>query len=305
MKIGTLYDHTEVLFEDIWGVLLLSIAIAAAWGIVHLFLHRFVFTPIAYALVGNFTKQSSPEIKKKLSKAPGYIGSFVYHGVQWVLWLQYSTTQKSWWLDYSNWYKTMAEPLVNDNGGFKQIAPLYAMYFGFLIFSIVNDHFKRGKVASGSRPNAFSESLMTLTFNIHHIVAFVLVAMSMYYGPYRPGFLTRIFHDPTDIILNPAFIYRLRYQLGNGTWFNTGIGYTAIAIAFFVSRVVLYGVVVYHCQLMLNSMYFGELPGDILIPTVIMVLGCWVMWLLQVVWFVGITNNTIDHWTGKSKRKNA
>lgn len=197
--------------------------------------------------------------------------------------MAWSKDNAAWYTDFRNW-ADHCKPSY-DNAERKAIAPLYIMYFSYALCSCYKDLNKRGK--SGK-----SNSSMAWMFSLHHILAVVLVSLSIHYGTWRAGFLTRITHDPADIVLYIGQCYRSRYEQGNGSKLKLGFFYVLNLVSWISTRVLAYGWVVLANVFMFMNNY-EDWSQELIITCALMIFGCILMWLLQVVWLYGLTNSFV------------
>ena len=167
------------------NTLLLSMIGGVLWLFVHNYiLAPFLYSPLAYVLCD---VQKPENEKQKLDleeKLPFYFGKAIYGSITLGIWINYASTHPGWenfweWDQYC--YRL---PLSHPE--YKDVLPIYVWYFAYVFFIFMKDFFKSYRKDAG-----WSQYL----FDFHHLIAIGLVYMSITYGWWRGGFLTRIIHD--------------------------------------------------------------------------------------------------------------
>jgi len=265
------------------NTLLLSMIGGVLWLFVHNYiLAPFLYSPLAYVLCD---VQKPENEKQKLDleeKLPFYFGKAIYGSITLGIWINYASTHPGWenfweWDQYC--YRL---PLSHPE--YKDVLPIYVWYFAYVFFVFMKDFFKSYRKDAG-----WSQYL----FDFHHLIAIGLVYMSITYGWWRGGFLTRITHDPADVILYWMKVFGMSYENRSGRK-NDVVHKSLISILLFSwisTRVVAYGWFTYA---MLKLAFEYDATKDTsglthLWDMYILLAGTLLMFLLQVVWLVGIS----------------
>jgi len=104
----------------------------------------------------------------------------------------------------------------------------------------------------------------------------------------RAGFLTRLIHGPTDFVLAICKIYHSMVDLNLGSKLGVNLMVVLINGFWFYTRVYWYGILVFqHLVMFYNDPRFYQ-PIELSMMT-----GSIFMWILQVIWLVGIFSSTI------------
>jgi len=241
-----------------------SLACAPLWMAVE-YLCGFLAKPYAA-----YVDKSDEKLEKKLVAWTGNVSS---HGLQCLFWWVYALSGETWIFDIFGWVVEL-EPTEARLIDRPRVLPVYIMYLGYAWHSLQKD--VRRSWGNFHQP-------MQAMFLFHHLLTIFLVALSIEHNCWRAGVLTRLAHDPADIMIYTSKIYIAAYEKGKGSYLRVCFIYVITVIVWVSTRVVLYGWVNY-C---LHVMYLAKV--DSWEPThqivcVSLLIGSWVMWILQVIW---------------------
>merc|ERR1711924_26193 len=158
-------------------------------------------------------------------------------------------------------------------------------YFSYVLHSCYRDMLKSGRKGGPSQA----------LFDVHHLVTIGLVAMSFHFNGYRAGALTRLIHDVADIVLYSSKLRQAIYETRGGDPGRLNKWFYAIIASWGSTRIALYG---YFCM-RIHVMVFRFLPRMQNIPQrplQLMMIGSWIMLVLQVAFYKGIVGTAQDFW---------
>jgi len=242
--------------------------------------------PLGYALAGKTRKEISKS-KRLLQlfddKFP--LGLFKVFGsaLEMFMWLRLFIFNYPGWEDWQNWPAYCAWQPYED----PERDVVHLPYFTYLIFCwfiFWNDCLKHGRKAN----------VMQFMFDCHHLIAIFLTTMSLEYGWWRCGFLTRMCHCNSDLFVyimkSFEFIYKQKTGRKNDRLLKV------LMVILFISWMVL-KVTIYGWLMMSIFLYSAQETREIESYVVMWALtfGSLLMWILQAVWAVGIGKITYQY----------
>jgi len=248
-----------------------------------------IWRPLGYYLCGvpwaRFVPDKHPIVEKKV---PVWLYSGLLHMVE-VVGCWYYAYKWMWWRDIQSWPKDALLPTYPMSAEASAerdfIAPFYMWYLGYVCFTFVRDVFLKEDRTGGN-----------WMFSLHHAVTLFLTAVSFHYGEWRAGFITRICLGLGEVTLYWGKAYSAREQTGQGSRY-------LLAFLFFVNflvwggmRCIGYGYLCYS----LSVMYMREKANwsnELFTACTMELVGCWVLWTLQMIWTPYILLSAIKYFT--------
>lgn len=249
-------------------VLKISFLGGLIWYIVHDFiLTPYVLIPSVYKACGVVKADSVAQEKQIEQKIPFFLGKGVYSILMWCSWIWFAKKFPGW-EDWTNW-PVYCERLPLTHPEFRTVIPLYIMYFSYAFWVFFKDIFKPRKGTNWTQ----------YLFDFHHLLAIALTYYSIIDGYWRGGFLTRLIHDPTDIVLYNVKVIEGVYKMRTGKQTGTFllICVTFVLAAFVITRVFIYGL--FNKQVVVMMM----LKDSITPIDWALLIGTIAMYLLQIV----------------------
>lgn len=237
---------------------------------------KHIWRPLGYYLCGvpwaRFVPTEYPVVEKKV---PVWLYSGLLHMVE-VVGCWYYAYKWTWWRDIETWPRDALEPLYPMTAASTAerdfIAPFYMWYLGYVCFTFVRDVFLKEDRTGGN-----------WMFSLHHAVTLFLTLVSFHWGEWRSGFITRLCLGLGEVTLYWGKTYSARQQTGRGSR-------QLLAFIFFVNFIVWglmrcfgYGYLCYS----LSVMYMREKANwsnELFTACTLELIGCWVLWTLQIVW---------------------
>lgn len=226
--------------------------------------------------------QDGAEVPIKMSHA---VTTSVSHSIQLVMWwvLVLSCGYSTWVFDVKGWAEIML-PRPWDTHELDEMAPYWAVYFGFAWHSLVKD--LRRSWGNLNSPDQ-------LSFLLHHILTVGLVAGAIKVGCWRCGVLTRLIHDPADIFLYGSKFYQGLCDQGRGSWNVLTVLYLLNNVVWSVTRVFVYGYLVYTLRDVLILIFADDKYDTVTRGVASTLAGAsLMMWVLQVIWFIALVAAT-------------
>merc|ERR1712032_1562281 len=161
--------------------------------------------------------------------------TFVAHSVMWGCWWKWAVQNNhmGWILDLPNWTSACMPKLEeSDAAERRSVGPLYVMYFSYILHSCYKDMLKSSGRKGGS---------MQWVFDLHHLVAIVLVSTSIHWGCWRGGVLTRLIHDVADIVLYLSKLQQAMFESGRSSSSNLRKWFILNLVTWLLTRIGLYG----------------------------------------------------------------
>merc|ERR1712087_706634 len=123
---------------------------------------------------------------------------------------------------------------------------------------------------------------------IHHVLAIAVLSMSYCSGCVRVGVAVLLLHDPADIVLQSAKLFRLlNWKL------LTNVVFAVLVVAWFATRVVIFP---YHCVLSSFMYWKNENDSSVILTCCLL---CCCLYVLHLHWFWLILQAVIRAIKGK------
>jgi hypothetical protein len=251
-------------------------------------------SPLWYGLE-RFVQFLAEPITKQLSDGPanhvkltGWCANVTCYVLQCLLWLVYAFGGEDWVFDMGTlggndgWVKHL-EPVAALDATRQYVLPYYVVYLGYACHSLVKD--VRRCWGNFSSP-------MQAMFLFHHVLTLFLVILSIENRCWRAGVLTRLAHGPADVGVYGGKLVIAAYDKGMVSKRLMGTTYVTVTLLWFYLRCYLYGRVNYALQVMYNAKSSEWGTFQFAVCTALLV-GSWVMWLLQVIWAVNLVLPTV------------
>eukprot|EP00927_Polykrikos_kofoidii_P019547 TRINITY_DN1914_c0_g1_i1.p1 TRINITY_DN1914_c0_g1~~TRINITY_DN1914_c0_g1_i1.p1 ORF type:complete len:307 (-),score=31.63 TRINITY_DN1914_c0_g1_i1:197-1117(-) len=220
-------------------------------------------------------------VKNKMGSAAS---TMLAHTVQLLVWwpLVIHYGYGAWVFDVASWSSsTVPRPLDSVERG--QTSLSFAFYFGFAWHSLVKDW---------QRSAGQKRDIAQMSFLLHHVLTVGLLAGAVAVGGWRAGILTRLIHDPADIVLYFGKLYQGVYGQGHGSLLPMKVAYVSSVVTFFLTRVVIYG----YFNVAITIMWWQNISvwggGTVCVMTLLL-LGSVLMLILQLLWFAALSEATV------------
>jgi len=259
--------------------------LAAFLGITIFLLHKyilspFIYAPIVYSICDLKRAKTSREKHMIQVKLFENFTKLLYCGPVFVYWLSWFRNNRGW-EDLSEWHIYLKQ-LPQDHPEYETVLPIYTLYLGFAFYSFIKD-------ISKNRVNNIAQYM----FDFHHILAIYLTYDSLISGYWRGGALTRIIHNPTDLVLYSAKTFETVYK--NHVQKETDCLMLTVTAGFWVwfmiTRVFTYG---FLCLKMTQVWYTSDLE----IHGKALLIGTLLMYVLQLVWGWNIYKMVLKYRSG-------
>jgi hypothetical protein len=255
-------------------VILLSFLFAPLWKVLDVFVVR-LLTSFIQGWNGEET------VKNKMGSAAS---TTMAHCVQMFVWwpLVFAYGYEAWVFGVGSW-PTSTVPRPLDSVERAQVSLPFAIYFGFAWHSLVKDW---------QRSAGQKRDLAQMSFLLHHVLTVGLVAGAVAVGGWRAGILTRLIHDPADVVLYLSKLYQGAYGQGHGSLSTMRLAYVLSLVTWFLTRVVLYG----YFNVAITIMWWDNISvwgGVTLCVMTLLLLGSILMQSLQILWFVALSTATV------------
>lgn len=256
-------------------VILMSFLFAPLWKVLDVFVVRFL---TLYIQGWN----GEEAVKKKMGSAAS---TTMAHSVQMLTWwpLVFTYGYEAWVFGVASW-PTSTVPRPLDSVERAQVSLPFAIYFGFAWHSLVKDW---------QRSAGTKRDLAQVSFLLHHVLTVVLVAGAVAVGGWRAGVLTRLIHDPADVVLYAGKLYQGAYGQGRGSLSTMRFAYVLSLVTWFLTRVVLYG----YFNVAITIMWWHNISvwrGVTLCVMTVLLLGSILMLVLQILWFGALSSATAN-----------
>lgn len=261
------YDY---FFSTSFGVLLV---VPFVLGLTTYYLYTIPkwFQPLGLFLIGKSVDDlhDNPELDVTInSQLKSYVTKIVLGSIQTLMWVYFAIRFPEWleedWATYC---------MPQDNKAEYSIATIcYIYYLSYVWFSTSKDFMKK-------RDESFS--FADVTFDLHHLIAIFLTIFSLQSGLWRAGFLTRLIHTPTDIVLYGNKTIKLMLDSRKIQHYFIDVYLMGCTCVFWIiTRVVLYGYLCWCLVQMVSSLLHSYLA-------IALCLASGAMWVLQVLWAFG------------------
>lgn len=269
-------------------VVAVSLPGAVVYGTTNAFLEASLYRKLGFAGAGVPDTPDAPAVLGV--KFQQWFSALVAHSVMWGMWSKWAVqgNHVGWLLDLPNW-TSHCFPKIEASAAAERrsVGPYYVMYFSYVLHSCYKDMIKSAGRKGGS---------MQVLFDLHHIVAVGLTALSINWGGWRAGVLTRLIHDIGDIVLYASKLQQAMYESGASSNANIRKWFIVSLITWFVTRIGLYG---WACIALSGVMkrvlqeFKDKLPAW---PYWLQIIGCWIMFALQVAFCYGMTDAARGFW---------
>lgn len=267
-------------------VVAISLPGAVAYSFVNASLEQFVYRPIGFRVAGMVDAPGAPDVVA--IKFQAWASSLVSHSAMWGMWWKFVVDNgaMSWVCDVRQWAMHNA-PKLDLRDEQRAVGPYYALYFAYVWNSCYKDMLKSAGRKGGSQQ---------MLFDLHHVITVGLVASSIRWGTWRAGVLTRLIHDVADIVLYGSKLRQALFETRGGPASALNPWWAALLGTWFGTRILLYG---YLCRAM-NGVLANEKAkkdDERLAPMPalrVQALGCWLMWILQIAFFKGISETAVN-----------
>lgn len=250
---------------------------------------RFVYTPLGLWAARAPRGADVPQVLAV--KFPAWSSAFVAHCVQWVLFLGWAhrSENSSWVLHWKTWANgEVLSPRIDDEIGRRTVGPMYIMYFAYVLHSCYKDMLKTAGRKGGA---------LQILFYLHHVITVLLVASSINYGTWRAGVLTRIIHDPADIVVYWSKCYQAMYECRKGSFWGGFLAILADVVVWFFTRIIAYSYLVYALYVTLLGLPQKQFSTGAMVSFWAQIVGCGLMLILQIVFWCGISGTLVKFWT--------
>lgn len=211
-----------------------------------------------------------------------WIGSASSHAIQMCLWWIYAFSGEDWIFSPGSWVDTIDPMNPESVANQRRVLPYYLLYLAYAWYSTCKDLRRNwNKLHNPSQ----------IMFFIHHLLTLFLVMLSLDNGAYRVGVLTRIAHDPADIVMYYGKVYTAMYDQGKGDRGILSVWYLAVIGTWVLTRVLFYGYIVVEVTRMAVR-HSGAWSSGLASISFALIAASWLMLFLQLIWAVHIGDMT-------------
>jgi len=263
------------------------------YGSVAFLIHDYILTPFVYTPLACFTCKIDLNSKDLLDNQrklavevfPQWFGKGLYSVIMMYMWFGWCMKYPGW-EDWQNW-SVYVRPMEDSDPEFKDCISIYKVYYSYVWWVFFKDILKPRKTKEGKT------LFLQYMFDFHHLLALGLTHWSISNGGWRGGILTRIIHDPTDFILYWTKCIEAIYKSRTGKNSDYFLIYMMFqtCVVWFITRVFLYGIFVWkiivHCFNIDEMLPYPRKGGNLETIIIGLTIGSFLMFVLQVVWFLG------------------
>jgi hypothetical protein len=229
------------------------------------------------------------------AKIEGWTASVTCYFVQASMWIVYCRGE-DWVFDPWNWDQALeTSPYVATPEKVAKVFPYYLVYLGYCWHSLCKD-VKR----VGASDEATSMQMM---FLFHHVLTIFLVALSIQYCSFRCGVITRLLFGPVDLVLYSSKILSTFAKEGKFPFKAMAAIYIVNNILWISLRIIGYGWMIFQAYRMWSAHAHANMfgvPWMYPVATSLLV-GCIVMWLLQLIWGIALFEATVKYIGNRGK----
>jgi len=291
----------EMLNLDVQTIFSLTFVCGLFWYFFDKWLTKYVWKPLCFWLYNVELNERNRILITK--RAPSWLAKIFYKIPQLFFWVNFALKWTGW-EDWTNWYSYCDFREMDENEKLEKADVLtpYVFYCSYVIYTFFKDTIRR--------TDKDNWSPLQIMFDIHHILTIILIYGSISVNLWRAGFLTRLIHESTDLVLYGTKLYEGYFTIGKGHKRYMLFLIAVNTFWWFFTRILWYGILVYQ----LHVFIFNYIPFDTYETKVALVLwiGSFLMWILQVIWIWGLIlafsnlvkkNSFIDPWHNTDTKK--
>lgn len=270
--------------ENPTNIVLAAFPTAVVYGCLNAFLEKHLYRPVGFSLAGlRDVGMDSPVVLRE--KFQAWASSLVVHSGMWLMWWNFAKNNDclKWVFDHKRWGDSL-NPLPDNHPERSSVGVCYVVYFSYVLHTCYRDMLASGR--KGGR--------LQMIFHLHHLIAIFLVSLSIKYGAWRGGVMTRLIHDVGDIALYAAKLRQALYETRREhpsvltKWFAFSL------ITFASTRIGLYGYLCRSFDKVLDNVRTKKDPNERV--HTLLNYGSWLMFVLQIVFVKGFADTMIGYY---------